>query len=228
MLNDFARAVGQLSDKRFMRVFLLSLVLTVSLLAALSYGWWWFTGGLAQIDLSLFGYSLGFLNTAVDWLARVGGILALGFLMMPVASLFIGLFLEEIADAVEAKHYPHARGSRKMGWGELLLDGVLFTMTLLAANLAALILYLIFLPIGPFIFIAVNGYFLGRQYFELVAARHVPFAEARRLRKSFGMRVWLAGALMAAPLSIPLLGLVIPVLGVATFTHIHHRLTRPA
>jgi uncharacterized protein involved in cysteine biosynthesis len=42
------------------------------------------------------------------------------------------------------------------------------------------------------------------------------------------MRVWLAGALMAAPLSIPLLGLVIPVLGVATFTHMHHRLTRPA
>jgi CysZ protein len=31
---------------------------------------------------------------------------------------------------------------------------------------------------------------------------------------------------MAAPLSIPLINLVIPVLGVATFTHLFHRLAR--
>jgi uncharacterized protein involved in cysteine biosynthesis len=37
-------------------------------------------------------------------------------------------------------------------------------------------------------------------------------------------KVWLAGILMAAPLSIPLVNLVIPVLGVATFTHLFHRL----
>ena len=35
-----------------------------------------------------------------------------------------------------------------------------------------------------------------------------------------------AGALMAAPLSIPLVNLVIPVLGVATFTHMVQRLAR--
>jgi CysZ protein len=29
---------------------------------------------------------------------------------------------------------------------------------------------------------------------------------------------------MAAPLSVPIVNLVIPVLGVATFTHIYHRL----
>jgi CysZ protein len=228
VLNDFARAVGQLSDPRFLRVFFLSILMTVALLGGASALWWWATGGIADMELTLLGFSLSFLDTAVEWIARFGGVLILGFLMMPVASMFIGLFLEEIADAVEAKHYPHARGTRKMPWTELLADGFVFTLTLLAANACALILYLIFLPIGPFIFIAVNGWFLGRQYFELVAARHAPFPEARALRRRFMIRVWIAGCLMAAPLSVPLLGLFVPVLGVASFTHMHHRLVKKA
>ena len=35
---------------------------------------------------------------------------------------------------------------------------------------------------------------------------------------------WLAGILMAAPLSVPVLNLLIPVFGVATFTHLFHTL----
>ena len=35
--------------------------------------------------------------------------------------------------------------------------------------------------------------------------------------------VWLAGVLMAAPLSFPLISLVVPVLGAATFTHLFQR-----
>ena len=38
----------------------------------------------------------------------------------------------------------------------------------------------------------------------------------------------LAGALMAVPLTVPLLSLLIPILGAATFTHLYHRLTGAA
>ncbi len=38
--------------------------------------------------------------------------------------------------------------------------------------------------------------------------------------------IMLAGALMAIPLTIPLVGLFIPILGAATFTHLYHRLAR--
>ena len=38
------------------------------------------------------------------------------------------------------------------------------------------------------------------------------------------LTVWAAGILMALPLSIPLMNLVVPILGVATFTHIFHQL----
>ena len=224
MIGDFLKAVGQLGDPRFRRVFLISIGGTLGLLALLYAGWWHLAGGAGSPeDFALWGFDLGFLDWVLEFVARIGGLVIVAFLMMPVASLFIGFFLEEIADAVEARHYPHGRGTRKIGLAETAWDGVLFTLTLIGANLAALVIYLIFLPIGPFIFLAVNGWLLGRQYFELVAARHVGFREARALRKKNALKVWIAGMLMAAPLSVPLLGIVVPVLGVASFAHMHHR-----
>ena len=65
---------------------------------------------------------------------------------------------------------------------------------------------------------------LGREYFMLVAQRRLPRAAVLAMRKRNGLRLWIAGVLMAAPLSIPLVNLLVPVLGVATFTHLFHRL----
>ena len=53
-----------------------------------------------------------------------------------------------------------------------------------AANLAALILYLIFVPFAPFIFWALNGFLLGREYFHFVARRFLGESEATFLRKT--------------------------------------------
>jgi uncharacterized protein involved in cysteine biosynthesis len=47
-------------------------------------------------------------------------------------------------------------------------------------------------------------------------------------RKRHSARIWLAGTLMAAPLSIPVVNLFVPILGAATFTHLFHEMERPA
>ena len=39
------------------------------------------------------------------------------------------------------------------------------------------------------------------------------------------LTIWVAGILMALPLTIPVMNLIVPILGVATYTHIFHRLT---
>ena len=54
----------------------------------------------------------------------------------------------------------------------------------------------------------------------LVAMRRVGRKRAKELRRKHFLTVWIAGILMAMPLSIPLLNLVIPILGAATFTHL--------
>jgi len=48
--------------------------------------------------------------------------------------------------------------------------------------------------------------------------------EAYALRREHASLIWMAGFVMAVPLSIPLVNLAIPVLGAATFTHVYHGL----
>jgi uncharacterized protein involved in cysteine biosynthesis len=96
---------------------------------------------------------------------------------------------------------------------------------LIAANLAAIIAYVLFPPAAPFIVLAMNGYLLGREYFQLVAVRRLGKSGAKAARSRYGMQIWLAGILMAVPLTVPVVNLLIPILGAATFTHLFHRLT---
>jgi uncharacterized protein involved in cysteine biosynthesis len=148
------------------------------------------------------------------------------FLMFPVAALFVNLYLDRIVDAVEARHYPELAAVRPMGLAEALKGAVGFTLVVLGVNLVAMIFYLISGPFAPLVFWVVNGYLFGREYFELVALRRLEPADMRRLRGHHRLRIWLAGTLMAVPLSIPVLNLLVPVVGVATYTHMFHRLWR--
>jgi uncharacterized protein involved in cysteine biosynthesis len=166
--------------------------------------------------------------TGIDALLGWGSLfLMLGlsvFLMVPVASAFSGLFLEEIADAVEDRHYPGLPPVTPVRLGDSLVDSLNFLGLVIAANVLALVLYIFAGPFIPVVFWAVNGWLLGREYFTLVATRRLGREGAKALRAQNSGRIWLAGILMAAPLSVPLVNLVIPVLGVATFTHLFHRM----
>ena len=98
MIGDFIKAVRQLLDPRFRKVFLLSTLLTIGLLAAFYFAALWLLGFIPDLGFSLFGYEITFFDDAVGWLAQGAVIWLLAVLMFPVAALFIGLFLEEIAD----------------------------------------------------------------------------------------------------------------------------------
>lgn len=223
MISDIFRAVGQLGDARFLRVFGLSIAGTIVLLLLFLWLWSFLVGLIPEADLTLFGYDLGFIDVAGSWVALAIGAFAAIFLMFPVASVFIGFFLEEIAAAVEARWYPGLPETAKLGFWEILSDGLLFTGALILANLGALILYPFAGPFAPFVFLGVNAWMLGRQYFELPASRRVGPKDARALRRTRFADVWTGGLLMALGLTIPVVNLAIPVLGVAAFTHAYHR-----
>jgi CysZ protein len=99
---------------------------------------------------------------------------------------------------------------------------------LLVVNLLSLLLWPFLGPLMPLATWAINGYILGREYFTLVAARRLGRAGAAALRSRHATQVWIAGALMAAPLAFPLVNLLVPVLGAATFTHMVQRLQAQA
>jgi CysZ protein len=168
---------------------------------------------------------VGGLDTLLSWGSALLMIALSAFLMMPVASAFISLFLDDVAQAVEDRHYPGLLRAQKQSWADAAIDTANFMGLLIAVNALALILYVFAGPFIPVVFWGINGLLLGREYFTLVAARRMCRVQARAFRKRHWLTVWGAGALMAAPLSIPVVNLFIPVLGAATFTHLFHRLT---
>ena len=229
LIGDFLRAVGQLTDPKFLWVLIKALGITLLLLFALTSGVVWLVGLLPTSlgEWPLVG-EVELPSIGLQGLTLLGMIFASSFLMIPIAAVFIGFFLEEIADAVEAKHYPGLPEARDIAISEIIATSVKFFLIVIGVNLLALIPYLILLllsgPLALILIYAVNGYLLGREYFELVGLRRLDPREVTRLRAKNGGRTMLAGGLMTAALSIPIMNLIIPVLGVATITHQFHRL----
>ncbi len=227
VFKAFGLAVGQIGDPRFRRVVLLGIGGALAILIAFAWGlsnlvgWW--AGD--SITLPFIG-EIAWLDSVFSWGAVFVALGLSVFLMVPVASAITSLFLDDVADAVEAVHYPAIPQQPRTPLMEGLRDTLGFLGVIVGVNLLALILYVIFAPVALFIFWAVNGFLLGREYYTLAAMRRVGRKRARELRRKHLVTIWAAGILMAVPLSIPILNLVIPILGAATFTHLFQMLPK--
>ena len=224
MIGDFFRAIGQLGDPRFRSVLLRGVGLTIALLLGMAAGVFFLVDWIIPDTLTL--PRVGEINWVDDFASGASLLLMLAlsaFLMVPVASAFTSIFLDEVADAVEAEHYPHLPPAPHVPFGEALWDSLAFLGVLIVANLAALVLYVFLAPFAPLIFWGLNGFLLGREYFQLVALRRLGREGAKAARSRHAGAIWLAGAMMAVPLTIPIVNLLVPILGAATFTHLYHR-----
>lgn len=227
IFRAFAAALGQLPDPRFRWVLIQGVGLTLLLLFGLFAFAFWGIAWLVPdaITLPLIG-TIGISDTLLSWGSLILMMVLSVFLMVPVASAFTGIFLDEVADAVEARHYTHLGPAPNVGLMDNIRESLTFLGIILIANLAALILY--FTPLAPFVFYGLNGFLLGREYYRMIAVRRMGRSEAGKSFRSNLITVWVAGTLMAVPLSIPVINLLIPILGVATFTHIFHGLNTRA
>lgn len=229
IFSSFFSALGQIWDPRFRRVLFLGLGLTFGLLVLAYFGLLslFSTFGLYGAADAALGAD-GWGTTVVNATGLVAILILSIFLMVPVASAFTSLFLDRVAQAVEDKHYPYLAKATPVPFSEALKDTVNFLGILVAANVFALLLYLVFPPFAPMIFWGLNGFLLGREYFFIAAMRRVGRIEAKSMRRTHYVTVWAAGILMAVPLSVPLVNLLVPILGAATFTHIFHKLEAAA
>ncbi|MFT6451109.1 MAG: hypothetical protein ACJA06_000590 [Halocynthiibacter sp.] len=225
IFNDFAKAVGQLTDPRFAKVLFFGVGLTVALLFVIYVVFAWFIGWIIPdvITLPWIGEITWVDNIASGASVLVMLVLSM-FLMVPVASIFTGFFLDTVAAAVEEKHYPHLPKATPVPFGEMIRDSTAFLGLIVVANIAALLVYLLTAIGAPLIFWTLNGFLLGREYFQLVAMRRLGREGAKIARSRHNTTILMAGILMAVPLSIPLVNLLVPILGAATFTHLFHRL----
>ena len=222
ILKAFFLTLGQIGDPRFRRVLMLGIVLTLLLLIAATTGFVWLVGW-ATGDIAMLN-SMSWMQDVLSWGSVIIMLILSVFLMVPVASAITSMFLEEVAKAVEDKHYPNLPPAETVPFSDALRDTVNFLGVLILANALAFVLY-ISLPIANLmIFWGLNGFLLGREYFTLAATRRIGRTKATQMRKQHQGVIWLAGVLMAMPLTVPVLNLVVPILGAATFTHLFHLL----
>lgn len=225
IFTDFAKAVSQLGDRRFLRVLFLGVALTIALLYGSYAVFLGLINGFAPDNLTIpIVGEVTWIKDLLGWGSLLLMIFLSFFLMIPVASAFTGLFLEDVAKAVERKHYPHLPPVPRIPIRENVMDTLNFLGLLIGANILALLVYAIANVAAPLVFWALNGFLLGREYFQLAAMRRLGRAGAKALRKRHWVEIWIAGVLMVVPLTIPVVNLLVPVLGAATFTHLYHRL----
>jgi CysZ protein len=169
---------------------------------------------------------LGWVIAIALGLGLVAGVI---FLMPAVTSLVAGFFSDEIADLVEREHYPTDPPGVALPLLRATIEGVKAALLALIIYLCA-VPFLLFAGLGAVIFFLATAYVLGRQYFELAAMRFHPVVEAKALRRINNGTVFIAGLLIAAFVSIPIVNLATPLFGMALMVHVHKRVTdkRPA
>ncbi|MEI9930644.1 MAG: EI24 domain-containing protein [Rhizomicrobium sp.] len=219
MFASMGRALGLFFDPAFFGVVLksigLTLLLFVLLLAGIEYG------------LHLLP-TLGSpaVNRILEWMAPVLMFLGLIAVGGPVAALFGSLYLNRIASAIEARSYtadpkaPGAKTTANLAAGARLAGLVILADVLLLPADALL-------PgIAQVLTIVVNGFLLGREYFELAALRHVSVKTADILRKRNWASVFGGGLAISFLSAIPFADFFAPLFGAALMVHFYKRVTQ--
>jgi len=218
MLAAAVKAINQILSPPFRNVLWRSLGITVALLVVIWLGLQALLG--AVVDLPY-----GWLDAAIAIFAGLGLIVGMAFLAGPITSLVAGLFLDEIAAHVEASHYPDDPPGRELPLARSLVLSAKFAVLVVLVNLVALLLLL--LPgVNLIAFLVANGYLIGREYFELAALRHLPEAEAKRLRQTNRVPVFLGGLMIAGLLAVPFVNLLTPLFATAFMAHLFKRVQR--
>ena len=210
MITAFARAFAQLLDRRILGILGVCTVLSL----ACFVGAWFAVEWL--LDSVLADSALA--RTMLDVIGGLAAIVATWLLFPVVASAFVGLFLDRVANAVEDRYYPGLPPAPGLTFLAGLAGSLRFLFVALAANL--LLLGLWFVPVAyPIGYFVVNGFLLGREYFDVVSQRRLDRRSAAALRARHPVGLLATGAGISLLLAMPVVNLVLPVIATAVMVH---------
>lgn len=219
MLNALVLAFRQLFEPEMRRPLFLSILWTLATLIAL-----WAAVGWAIVHWTAGIHWL-------EWVAGIFGTLAvpvLSWILFPsVVFLILGFFSDAIIVAVERRYYPYLPPAPGTPILTALISSLRLLVVSLAVNLLALVLvywWAAWIPgVNIIVFGLVNGFLVGREYFETVALRRLGTAAANVIWRDHRMEFILAGATVAALFLVPVVNLVAPMVGLAATVHLLER-----
>ena len=220
MFSALFKAIKQLDDPSIQRIIVGAVLLSAMIFAALVFGVWWLLTTLSVSGIAFIDWGIAFLGGGAAFIAGI-------FIYPAMTGLMLSFVLDPVVQSVEARHYPDLPEPRKESAWEILGHGVRYLGTAIFLNLAVFIFVLpvmlatVFLaPLIPFVFYALNGYLLGREYFEIVSVRRLDPHIARALRKRHKFRIFVSGIVIAMLMTIPLVNWLMPVVATAFMVHV--------
>jgi uncharacterized protein involved in cysteine biosynthesis len=233
MINDLSKAMAQLRDPKLLKILLLSSALAVLVMALLIFSVAYLIGAWDITTRPWFGIS--FIDTALQWLVDTAGFALatiVTLMLFPAAAIGLqSLFLDTVAEAVENKHYPHLPAARRQRMSEIIWTALRLMAVVLGLNILLLFVWIILLivatPLAPIPYYLVNGYLLGREYFELLALRRMDPMQGAVLRKQKLGGNLMDGIVLTLLFTIPIVNLAGPMVAAAYMTHRFHRVWKP-
>ena len=217
MFKAFFSAVNDVTSPEFRSVLWKSVGLTVALFVAI----------LVAIETVLSFVTLvpwPWLQTTIAFGTGLGLLAAFFFLMGPVIAMFAGLFLDNIAAKVEARHYPRDTQGKSLAMIPAFFFGLKFAGVALLVNIIVLPL-VFFAGFGAVLLVIANAYLISRQYFEMAATRFMSPKAATALRQKNGRMIFFAGLIPALISLIPIVNLIVPLFATSYFVHIFKKVS---
>ena len=217
MLADALEAFSQIFSPPFRRVMWKSLGLTAAILAAAGFA-------LDRLAVSYIHVGPAWLSFVLSTLVGLGLVVGAIVLAPPAVSLAAGFYLDEIAAIVERSIDSRGTPGTPLPFGPALALGLRFAVLSIAVNFVVLVLT-VFTGVGLAAFFVLNGYLIGREYFELAAMRRVSASEARDLFDRHWLEVFGAGVIVAALVAVPVLNLLAPLFATALMIRVVKRVS---
>ena len=240
MLNALLKSIGQfIADPKLRGIMFKGIIGSLAVFILL---WMFAAFALSTMiwsDIPIIGGVLAWISD-FDWIVSAldalsifafgGAMMAATFILFPpVMTVIVGIFLEDVCEAVEGKHYPNAGPIRNQSALDSVYNALKFLGIAIGINILVLPIYIFtwwFFGLGFIVYYMVNGYLVGREYFELVALRRMDPASAAGLRRAHRGRVMLAGFVTVFAMTVPFVNLLAPVLAAAMMVHIFMGLPR--
>jgi len=233
MINDLSKAIAQLRDPKLLKILLHSFAFAVLIMSLLVFVVAYLLGAWDITTGSWFGIS--FIDMALQWLVDTAGFALatiVALMLFPAAAIGLqSLFLDSVAEAVENKNYPHLPAVRRQRMSEIIWTALRLMAVVLGLNILLLFVWMTLLiiatPLAPIPYYLVNGYLLGREYFELLALRRMDPMQAAILRKQKLGGNLMDGIVLTLLFTIPIVNLAGPMIAAAYMTHRFHRVWKP-
>ena len=118
------------------------------------------------------------------------------------------------------------RGGRS--FGDILRGGVRLALLGIAVNLLALPLYFLLPGLNLVVFYGLNGWLLGREYFELVALRRLDERQLRAVWRAHWPLPLAGGVVIAMLLTVPVVNFAAPLVAAIFMLHLFERMQQRA